>query len=73
MTGDHLGQDFMWYKFTCNTGDWKTQVWTLGKEETLKEEMATHSNILAWEIPWREEPGGVHSMESQKSWIWLSN
>ena len=38
---------FTWYKFTCNTGDWETQVQSLGKEEPLKEEMATHSNILA--------------------------
>ena len=32
---------------------------SLGWEDTLKEEMATHSSILAWEIPWTEEPGGV--------------
>ena len=30
--------------------------------------METHSSILAWEIPWTEEPGGLQSMESQKSW-----
>ena len=35
--------------------------------------MATHSNVLAWEIPWIDEPGGLQSMESQKSWIWLSD
>ena len=33
------------------------QVWSLGQEDPLKEEMATHSSILAWEIPWTEEPG----------------
>ena len=33
------------------------QVWSLGQEDPLEEEMATHSSILAWKIPWREEPG----------------
>ena len=37
-----------------------------------REEMATHSSILAWEIPWAEEPGGLQSMGLQKSWTWLS-
>ena len=35
-----------------------------GQEDPLKEEMATHSSILAWEIPWTEEPGGLQSMGS---------
>ena len=35
----------------------KTQIWFLGQEDPLKKEMATHSSILAWEIPWAEEPG----------------
>ena len=35
--------------------------------------MAIHSNILAWEIPWTEEPGGLQFMESQKSWTLLSD
>ena len=35
--------------------------------------MANHSSILAWEIPWTEEPGELHSMESQKSWTQLSS
>ena len=35
------------------------QVQSLGQEDTLQEEMATHSSILAWEIPWAEEPGGL--------------
>ena len=42
-------------------------VQSLGQEEPLEEEMATHSSILAWEIPWTEEPGGLQSMGSQKS------
>ena len=37
----------------------------LGQEDALEEEMATHSSILAWEIPWTEEPGGLQSMRSQ--------
>ena len=41
---------------------------SLGQEEPLGKEMATHSSILAWEIPRAEEPGGVQSMGSQKSW-----
>ena len=42
------------------------QVQSLGGEDTLEKEMATHSSILAWEIPWLEEPGGLQSMESQR-------
>ena len=37
----------------------ETWVWSLGQEDPLEEEMATHSSILAWEIPWTEEPGGL--------------
>ena len=40
---------------------------SLGREDPLKEEVATHSSILAWRIPWTEEPGGLQSMGSQKS------
>ena len=42
----------------------ETQVWSLGREEPLEEKMATHSNILAWKIPWTEEPGRLQSMGS---------
>ena len=42
------------------------QVRSLGQEDPLKEEMATHSSILAWKIPWAEEPGGLQSMGSQR-------
>ena len=38
------------------------QVCSLGQEDLLEEEMATHSSILAWEIPWTEEPGGLQYM-----------
>ena len=42
-------------------------VQTLGWEDPLEKEMATHSNILAWEIPWTEEPEGLQSMESKRT------
>ena len=38
-----------------------------GQEDPLEKEMATHSNILAWEIPWTEEPGRLQSMGSQRA------
>ena len=41
---------------------------SLGQEDPLEKEMATLSSILAWRIPWTEEPGGLQSMGSQKSW-----
>ena len=49
------------------------QVRSLGWEYPLEEEMATHSSILAWEIPQTEEPGGLQSMGSQKNRARLSN
>ena len=42
------------------------QIRSLGWEDPQEEGMATHSNILAWRIPWREEPGGLQSMGSQR-------
>ena len=42
------------------------QIQSLGQEDPLEGEMATHSSILAWEIPWTEGPGGLQSMGSQK-------
>ena len=42
------------------------QVRSLGLEDILKEGLAAHSSILAWKIPWTEEPGGLHSMGSQR-------
>ena len=44
----------------------ETWVQSLGQEDPLEKEMATHSSILAWEIPWLEDPGGLQSMGSQK-------
>jgi len=43
-----------------------TQVQSLGWEDTLEKEMTTHSSILAWRIPWTEEPGGLQSMGWQR-------
>ena len=51
------------------------QVWSLVQEDPLEEGMATHSSILAWEIPWTEEPAGLQSMGSQRvghSWSYLA-
>ena len=42
----------------------ETQVQSLGEKDPLEEEMATHSSILAWRIPWTEEAGGLYSMGS---------
>ena len=44
----------------------ETQVQSLGWEDALEQGMATHSSVLAWRIPWTEEPGGVQSMGSQR-------
>ena len=45
------------------------EVWvrSLGQEDPLEEEMATHSSVLAWRIPWTEEPGGLPSMGSKRT------
>ena len=69
LRADH-GEFFVAYllaqmvKSACNAGD---PGWILGWEDPLEEEMATHSSILAWEIPWREEPGRLQSMGSQRA------
>ena len=41
---------------------WETRVQSLGREDLLEKEMATHSNILAWKTPWMVEPGNLQSM-----------
>ena len=45
---------------------WETRVGSLSWEDALEKGMATHSSILAWEIPWTEEPGRLQSMGSQR-------
>ena len=67
---------------------WETWVWSVGQEDPLEKEMATHSSTLAWKIPWTEEPGRLQSMWLQRvghdwaisltitiqGWsLWLSN
>ena len=51
----------------------ETSVRSLGREDLLEKEMATLSGILAWRIPWTEEPGGLQFMGSQEGWTRLSN
>ena len=51
----------------------KTRVQSLGLQDSLEKKMTTHSSALAWKIPRTEEPGGLQSMGSQKSQIWLSD
>ena len=51
----------------------ETWVQSLGREDPLEKEMATHSSILAWEIPWAEESGGLESMKLQRDKTQLSN
>ena len=50
----------------------ETQVLSLGGEDPLEKEMATHSSVLAWEIPWTEKPGRLQFTGSQKSRTQLS-
>ena len=45
---------------------WETQVRSLGWEDPLEKEMATHSSTLGWKIPWTEEPGKLQSVGSQR-------
>ena len=45
---------------------WESRVQSLGWEDPLEKEMASHSSILAWRIPWTEEPGGLQPIGSQR-------
>ena len=51
----------------------ETWVQSLGREDPLEEKMAAHSRILAWRVPWTEEPGGLQSIGSQRVWHNWSN
>ena len=58
-------------KLPAGQNNW---VWSLGQEDSLGKGMVTHSSILAWRIPWTEEPGGLQSMGSQKvRHDWVTN
>ena len=50
----------------CNAETQEVRVQFLGQEHSVEKEMATHSSILAWRIPWTEEPGGLQPMGSQR-------
>ena len=50
----------------CLPTMWETWVQSLGQEDLLEKEMATHSSIVAWKITWTEEPGRLQSMGSQR-------
>ena len=50
----------------ANAEDTRDAVWSLSQEDLLEKEMATHSSILAWEVPGTEEPGGLQSTGSQR-------
>ena len=52
---------------SANARDIRDAVSIPGQEDPLEEGMATHSSILAWRIPWTEEPGGLQSIESQRA------
>ena len=54
-------------RLKCLPAMQETQVRSLGRKDPLEKEMATHSRTLAWRIPWREEPGRLQSMGSQRA------
>ena len=67
------GGERLWYLVSSlvaqvvkNLPAMQMRVRSVGREDPLEEEMATHSSILAWRIPWTEEPGKLQSMGSQK-------
>ena len=72
-----LGLGFTWLwvslvaqRFKSLPAMWKTPVWSLCQEDPLEKEMAAHSSILAWRIPWRKEPGMLQSTGSQsRTWL----
>ena len=71
MINDWISQVAQWNRICLPMQ--KTRVHSLGQEDPLEKEMATHSSILPWEIPWTEEPGGLQSMGLQKGQTQLSD
>ena len=63
---ENLRASLVAQRLKCLLGTWETQVQSLGREDPLEKEMATHSSTLACRIPWREEPGRLQSMGSQR-------
>ena len=76
---NHANSMYLWYDVASLVGQTvknlpvmqETQIQSLGRKDPLEKEMATHSSILAWRIPWTEEPGGLHGIT--KSWTQLSD
>ena len=65
----HTSQGSQWLRgkeSASNTGTKEMPVRSLSLEDPLEKEMATHCSILAWKIPWMEEPGGLQSVGSQR-------
>ena len=62
----YIGASLVAQRLKCLPGMLETQVQSLGREDPLEKEMAPHSSTLAWRIPWREEPGRLQSMGSQR-------
>ena len=57
----------------ASTAVLETWLQSLGWEDHLEKGMATHSSVLAWKMPWTEEPGGLQSMGSQRVWTRMSD
>ena len=64
--GPHLGVSLVAQMVKRLPTMWDTWVQSLGREDPLEKEMATHSSILAWKIPWTEDPGRLQSMGLQR-------
>ena len=68
------GASLVAQRLKCLPAMWETWVRSLGREDPLEKEMATHSSTLAWRIPWTEEPGGLQSTGSQRvRHIWATS
>ena len=65
-TGVSIGASLVSQRVKNLPAMWETQVRSLGWEDPLEKGMATHSRILAWRIPWTEEPGGLQSTGSER-------
>ena len=66
LAGHFKGGAFEGWLGQCRIGRKWFEIWSLGGEGLLEEEMAIHSSILVWRIPWTEEPGWLQSTESQR-------
>ena len=60
----YLGASMVAQRVNHLSAMWETGVQSLGREDPLEKEVATHSSTLAWKVPWMEEPGRLQSMES---------